>query len=334
MKTFVCRRVFFIAIVMLLTAGFAARAAAAEPAKDYPSRPIRMVIPFAPGGASDFAGRIIQPKLSEELNQRIVIDNRSGAAGNIGVEIAARAAPDGYTLLLGNIGTMAINPGIYPQFPIKPTRDLIAISLVADVPGAFGVHPSIPVATVQEFVAYARARPGQLNYGSAGVTSAQRLLFEVFMKKTGIQLNHIPFKEGAGGATIALLGGQVAATIATVASYVPHVKTGRIKVIAVVAPKRVKQLPDTPTFAEQGFPDWTIGSWSGVFVPARTPKPVVDRLFTAVSRTVNDPGVIERINAGGAEIASSRSPAEFAKFLREQTALWAQTIKDTGATAE
>jgi tripartite-type tricarboxylate transporter receptor subunit TctC len=300
----------------------------------YPARPVRMIVPFVPGGASDFLARIIQPKFSDELGGRVVVDNRGGAAGNIGVELAARAAPDGYTLLLGNVGTMAINPSIFPKFPIKPMRDLVAVSLVADVPGAFGVHPSVPAATVQEFIAHAKARPGQLNYGSAGVTSAQRLLFEDFMRKTGIKLNHIPYKDGAGAATIALLGGEVSATIATVASYIPHVKTGKIRVIAVIAPKRVKQLADTPTIAEQGFPDWVLGSWSGLLAPAGTPQPIIDKLFASVIKTINDPMVIERINAGGAEVASSKSPADFARFVQAQTAYWAQTVKDTGAAAE
>lgn len=306
----------------------------AQQAKDYPSRPVRMIIPFAPGGASDFVGRIIQVKLADELGQRIVADNRAGAAGNIGVEIATRAAPDGYTLLLGNIGTMAINPHIFPKFTVKPTRDLTAISIVADVPGALGLHPSLPVATVKEFVAHAKGRPGQLNYGSAGVTSAQRLLFEDFMKKTGIRLVHVPFADGGGGATVALLGGQVAATIGTVAGYMPHMKSGKIKVIAVIAPRRVKQMSEVPTFAEQGYPDWTVGSWSGLFAPAGTPRPIIDKLYTAVMKTMSDQAVIDRINGGGVEVVTSKSPAEFASFLKTQTDLWAQTVKDTGATAE
>ena len=293
-----------------------------------------MVVPFAPGGASDFVARIIQPKLSDELGQRVVADNRAGAAGNIGVEIAARANPDGYTVLLGNIGTMAINPSIFPKFPIKPVRDLIGITLVADIPGAMGVHPSIPVANMREFIDYAKARPGQLNYGSSGGTSSQRLAFEVFMKETGIKLVHIPYKDGAGGATLALLAGEVATTQATVASYIPHVKSGKIRVIGVIAPKRIAQLPDVPIMAEQGFPDWVFGSWLGVHVPAGTPRPIVNKLYSALIKTMGDPWVIERFHAGGAEVVTSKSPEDYATFMRTQNDLWAKTIKEIGVTAE
>ena len=208
----VLSRCVWLSAVSLLAAGVAhaaqsaaARSAGSEPGpsltrgQDYPTRPVRMVVPFAPGGASDFVGRILQPKLSDELGERVVVDNRTGAAGNIGVEVAARANSDGYTLLLGNIGTMAINPSIFPDFPIKPLRDLIGITLVADIPGALAVHPSVPATTVKEFIDYATARPGQLNYGSSGGASGQRLAFEVFMRTAGIKLVHVPYKDGAGG---------------------------------------------------------------------------------------------------------------------------------------
>src|SRR3990172_7737090 len=232
---------------VLLAAACLLAAAPAQPGENYPTRPIRMIVPFAPGGASDFVARIIQPKLSEELGQQVVADNRAGAAGNIGVEIAARSAPDGYTVLLGNVGTMAINPSVFPKFPIKPLRDLAGITLIVDVPGAMGVHPSVPAATVKEFIEYAKARPGQLSYGSTGASSAQRLAFEFFMSKAGIKLLHVPYKGGAGPATTAVLAGEVTATMVTTASFVPHMKTGRIKVLAVIAPPRVAAPPAPPT---------------------------------------------------------------------------------------
>lgn len=308
--------------------------AADAQAQTYPSRPVRMIIPFAPGGASDFVGRIIQPKLSEELGQQVVADNRAGAAGNIGVELAARAAPDGYTILLGNVGTMAINPSVFPKFPVRPLRDLTAITLVVDVPGAMGVHPSVPAATVKEFIEYARARPGKLSYGSTGASSAQRLAFEFFMSKAGIRLLHVPYKGGAGPATTAVLAGEVTATMVTTASFVPHMKTGRIKVLAVIAPKRVSAMPDVPTMVESGFPELTLGSWQGVFAPAGTPWPIVKRLHAAVTRTLEDAEVLKRLGTASAQVITSKSPEDFAAFHKAQNEFWAKIVKDVGATAE
>lgn len=319
---------------VLLAAACLLAAAPAQSAENYPTRPIRMIVPFAPGGASDFVGRIIQPKLSEELGQQVVADNRAGAAGNIGVEIAARSAPDGYTVLLGNVGTMAINPSVFPKFPIKPLRDLTGVTLIVDLPGAMGVHPSVPAATVKEFIEYAKARPGQLSYGSTGASSAQRLAFEFFMSKAGIKLLHVPYKGGAGPATTAVLAGEVAATMVTTASFVPHVKSGRIKVLAVIAPKRVSALPDVPTMVESGFPELTLGSWQGVFVPAGTPRPIVKRLYTAVSRTMEDTEVLKRLGTASAQVTLSKSSEEFAVFLKNQNEFWAKIVKDVGASAE
>lgn len=312
----------------------AAAGAYAQSAERYPSRPVRMIIPFAPGGASDFVGRILQPKLSEELGQQVVADNRTGASGNVGVEVAAHASADGYSIFLGNVGTMAINPSIFPKFPVRPLRDFSGITLVVDVPGALAAHASVPAATVREFIEYAKARPGKLNYGSSGGGSAQRLAFEFFMHKSGINLVHIPYKGGAGPATLAVLGGEVAATMLTVASFIPHAKGGKVKVLAVIAPKRVAQLPDTPTMAESGFPELMLGSWQGLSVPAGTSRAIVNRLYTAIINTMNDSETIKRLASGGAEVITSKSPAEFAAFLQTQTEFWAKLVKQTGAVAE
>ena len=300
----------------------------------YPNRPIRMIVPFAPGGASDFVGRILQPKLTEVLGQQVVIDNRTGASGNIGVELAARAPADGYTMLLGNVGTMAVNPAIFPRFPVNPVSDLIGISLLVDVPGAFAIHPSVPAKSVPEFIQYAKSRPGQLNYGSSGAGSAQRLAFEFLMSKSGIKLVHVPYKGGAGAATAAVLAGEVCCTMVTVASFIPHVKTGRARVLAVMAPQRVGQLPDTPTMREAGFPELTLGSWQGMYVPKGTPRAVVSHLYGALMKTMHDAEVAKRLQQGGAEIVTSKSPEEFATFMKTQNAFWAKIVKDVGAVAE
>ena len=301
-----------------------------EPAAQYPSRPVRMLIPFAPGGASDFIGRILQPKLSEVLGQQVVAENRPGASGNIGVELAARATPDGYTFLLGNVSSMGINPSMFPNFPIRSTRDFIPITLVVDVPGAFGIHGGLPPNNMAEFIAYAKERPGKLNYGSAGYGSAQRMALEFFMSKAGIRMTHVPYKGGAGAATIATLSGEVAATMVTTASLVPHAASGKIKVLAVVAKKRIAPLPNTPTMVELGYPELSLGSWQGIYVPKGTPQPIVDKLFKVVTQVVHDPWVGERYAKVSAQQITSDSPKEFAAFMKEQVAFWGKVIKDIG----
>jgi tripartite-type tricarboxylate transporter receptor subunit TctC len=324
----------FAATTLLAAASaFAAGTVLAQSA-DFPNRPVRMIIPFAPGGASDFVGRILQPKLSEELGQQVVTDNRSGAYGAIGIEMTVNAPPDGHTLILANVGTIAINPGLFPKSKIDPTRDLSAVSLVVDVPGSLVVNPSLPVTTLKEFIDYVKARPGKLNYGSAGAGSPQRLAFEYFQRKAGLDMVHIPYKGGAGGATLAVLANEVSVTMITTASVIPHVKSGKLRPIAVVSSKRVAQLPDVPTMAEMGYPELTLGSWQGLYGPAKMPQAVVKKLFATVTKVMADPWVVERLNSGGALPVTSKSPEEFASFSKTQKDFWVKIIKDTGATAE
>lgn len=321
---------------VLLVAACAAAAGStfAQTAANYPARPIRMIVPFAPGGASDFVGRILQPKLSEELGQQVVIDNRGGASGNIGVELSAHAPADGYTFLLGNVGTMAINPAVYVKFSVRPMRDLICVSTVVDVAGALAVHPSVPGTTFKDFIDYAKSRPGKLNFGSAATSSAGGLTMEYLKIKTGIDILQIPYKGGAGPATTALLAGEVVASLVTVASFVPHVKSGRVKVLAVVAPKRVAALPDTPTMVELGFAELAYGSWQGVYLPLNTPQPVVKRLFAAVSKVMADPWVVERLASGGADVVTSKSQQDCTGFMKTQTEFWARLVKQVGVTGD
>jgi tripartite-type tricarboxylate transporter receptor subunit TctC len=299
-------------------------------ADKYPSRPLRMIIPFAPGGASDFIGRILQPKLSEEFGQQVVADNRPGASGNIGVEAAARATPDGYTFLLGNVSSTGINPSMFPNFPVRVLRDLIPISLVVDVPGALGIHGGLPPNNLKEFVAYARQHAGKLSYGSAGYGSAQRMAFEFFMSKAGIKLLHVPYKGGAGASTIATISGEVAATMVTTASMVPHAKAGKVKILAVVSKTRVKALPDTPTMIELGYPELNLGSWQGIFLPLGTPRPIVNTMFKVATKVVHDPWIAERYARASAQQITSDSPADFMAFMKEQNAFWGKIIKDLG----
>jgi tripartite-type tricarboxylate transporter receptor subunit TctC len=326
-------------VCRLLTAGLmlsvlGAATAQAQSGAPYPSRPVRMIVPFAPGGASDFVGRILQPKLSEELGQQIVVDNRAGASGNIGVELTANAPADGYTFLLGNVGTMAVNPAVFEKFPVRPVRDFTCVSTVVDVAGALAVHSSVPGNTLKDFIDYAKARPGKLNYSSAAASSAQSLTMEYLKLKTGMNIQQIAYKGGAGPATTALLSGEVVASLVTTASFVPHVKSGRVKVVAVVAPKRVAALPEVPTFLELGYSELKNGSWQGVYIPVKTPAPVVKRLFTAVTKVMADPWVVERLAAGGADVMVSKSPEDCGAFMKFQNAFWGGIVKQVGVTAD
>ena len=303
-------------------------------AQDYPTKPVRMIVPFAPGGASDVVARIISPGLTKELGQTIIVDNRSGASGNIGVAAAAQSPADGYTILLGNIGTMAINPGLFPKFNVSPVRDFVAVTMVVDVPTALAVHPSVPVKTVKEFIEYAKARPGKLNFGTAGPGSNGRLEMEMFMRTAGINLVQIPYKGGAGAAAIGLLGGEVHCAFVTLASIMPHVKSGKLKVLAVAAPHRIATLPDVPIFPEIGYKNMKSGSWQGAYAPKGAPDAIVKKLHAVFTKVMADPGVVKRLQDSGAEVETSKSPEEFAKFMKEENEKWAKVIKDVGVVME
>ncbi len=317
--------VFFVLSALLVAGNTTAQSPAG-----YPTRPIRMILPYAPGGSSEFLGRIIQPKLSEELGKQVVVENRPGADGNIGVELVARAAPDGYTILLGNSHAMAVNPTIYPEFPIKPLRDLIGVTSIVDIPGGVAVHHSIPANTISEFIAYAKARPGQLSYGSAGISSVQRLAFEFFMSKAGLKILHVPYKGGTGAATIALLGGEVTVSPGTISSFIPHLKSGKIKMIGIMAEKRLASLPHVSTFVEAGYSELAVGSWLGIYAPIGTPRPIVERLHAALVKVLNDPWVLDRLAQGEAIRFISKSPEDFAVFMKSQTEFWANIVKQLG----
>jgi tripartite-type tricarboxylate transporter receptor subunit TctC len=303
-------------------------------AQAYATKPVHMIIPFAPGGASDFVGRIMQPKLAELLGQPIIVENKPGAAGSIGAEVAAKAAPDGYTIFLGNVGSISINPGVYPKLGINPVKDFIAVNQVVDVPSILIVHPSLPVNNVKELVAYAKANQGKLNFASPGSGSLDRLEMELFRKLNGLDMVHVPYKGGAGPATAGLMGGETNLMFATAASAMPGVKSGRLKPLAVTSAKRIDTLPEVPTVAEAGFPDLKAGSWQGIFVPTGTPREVVDRLFAVSTQVMKDTDVINRLKNGGAETVTSARPAEFQKFVAAETERWARIAKEAGATPD
>jgi tripartite-type tricarboxylate transporter receptor subunit TctC len=300
----------------------------------YPNKPIRMIVPFAPGGASDFVGRILQPRMSELLGQQIVVENRAGASGNIGMDAAAKSAPDGYTLYLGNVGTVALNPSVFPKLGVVPTKDFIAITQVVDVPGVLVINPELQANTVKDVIAIAKAYPGKLNYASPGAGSQNRLEMEVFRKVAGnLDMVHVPYKGGAGPAVAGLAGGETHLMFVTASSAMTFVRNGRIKLIAVTSAKRLEAFPGTPTMAESGFPELTSGSWQGIFVPTGTPKDIVDKLYGVIIETMKTPEVRQRLANGGVEVVTS-APGEFTKFVQTETERWGKAVKEAGATAE
>ncbi len=313
----------------LLMGLFATMLLAGTPAhgQAYPNRPVRMIVPFAPGGASDTVGRIIQPAMTELLKQQVVVDNRGGAAGNIGVEAAVRATPDGYTFLLGNVGTMAVNPVYYVSFPYRPLKDLIPVTQVVDVPSGFVVHPSLPVKNVKELIDYLKANPGKVNYGAAAPSSASTLEMLAFLRSTGTNAVMVPYKGGAGPAVIGLLGNEVQMTMLTFSSLVNFAKQGRLRMIAVIQPDRNRAMPDVPTMREQGI-NQTVGSWQGLFVPKGTPKPVVNRLYEVGIQMMKNPQVVSRLGDLGVDVVTSKSPAEFAAFVKSEIERFAKVIKE------
>jgi tripartite-type tricarboxylate transporter receptor subunit TctC len=311
-------------------------AGTARAQSDYPNKPIHVLIPFAPGGASDFVARVMQNRLSQILGQQIVVDNRPGAAGVLATEIAAHAAPDGYTLFLGNVGTLAVNPSVFAkQMKVDPVKDLAAITLVADTPDILIVKKDLPVKSVKELVAYAKARPGKLNYASPGSGSLNRLEAELFRKLAGgLDMVHVPYKGGAGPAVADVVAGQDELMFTTLSSAIGQVKAGTVRGLAVTTAKRVASVPDLPTMVESGYPDMVSSSWQGMVAPAGTPAPIIEKLYKALAETAADKDVAQRLSAGGADARISKSPAEFSSYMAAERQRWAVVVKESGATAD
>ena len=306
----------------------------AQTASGYPQKPVRMIVPFAPGGASDFAGRIISQHLSEALGQPIVIENRAGASGNIGMEAAAKAPADGYTIFLGNIGTIAINPAIFPTLAVHPTKDFMPVSLVAELPSILVAHPSLPANTVAEFVAMAKSKPGDLNFASPGSSTMNRLEMERLMKAAGMKMVHVPYKGGAGPAVTGLLGNETHVMFVTLSSAIAFVKADKLKALAVTSPRRTEALPQVPTMVESGYPDAVSSSWQGVFVPAGTPREVVAKLHEALVKVLAMTEIKERFATSGVSATSSKTPEEFAAYVAAESERWGKVARESGATID
>jgi tripartite-type tricarboxylate transporter receptor subunit TctC len=301
-------------------------------AQQYPTKPIRLVVPFAPGGSSEIISRVVAQKLSEALGHQVVVENRPGGAGNIAMEQVARSEPDGYTLILGHIGTLAVNPAMFPKLPYDPNRDFAPISLMAAVPNVIVVNPSVPAKTLQEFAALAKKRPGTINYGSAGTGSSGHLAMEYFKQVAQIDLVHVPYK-GTGPMLADLLGGQTEATFTGVPPLLPHIKQGKLRALAVGSAKRTDALPDVPTVAESGYAGFETSQWYGLLAPAKTPKAVVDKLSAEVAKALRQPDVVQRLAADSATPIGS-TPEEFAAYIRKEQERWGRVVKTANIKAE
>ena len=314
-------------LAVVLSAAVSAANAAQADVQNFPIRPIRLVVPYAPGGATDIVARVLAPKLGERLGQQIVVDNRAGAAGNIAVELVATAQPDGYTLLIGNISTNAINPILFAsKAKVNAIRDLTGVTLLVSIPNLILGGPKVPANTLKEAIAYAKERPGQLNY-SAPLGSYSHLDMLAFTAAAGIKMVHLPSK-GAGETLPALMRGEAHITESNVASNIGAIKAGQIKAYAVTAAKRVADLPEVPTMAEAGFPGIGSLNWNGMFAPARTPRHVIDKLFAATVAVLKEPEMQEFMAKRSIPLTLSASPAEFNAYVQSEMKRWEKIIKD------
>jgi tripartite-type tricarboxylate transporter receptor subunit TctC len=296
-------------------------------AQSYPTRAVRLVVPSSPGGGTDISARILAPQLTRFLGQQVVVENRPGAGTMIGGEAVARAAPDGYTLLMG-ISTLAINPAMYRKVPYDALKDLAPISQAVSLSNVLVVHPSLPAKSVKEFVALVKPRPGQINFASAGVGTSPHLSMELFLVMTGLKMLHVPYK-GSGPGVTDLIAGHVPAMMPNMLSAQPHIKSGRLRALGVTGSKRAPGADDIPTIAEAGVPGYEAVQWYGVLAPAGTPRDIISKLHTGVVRALQNPEVRQRLLNDGAEPIGS-SPEEFAAYLRSETAKWAKVTQAAG----
>ena len=301
-------------------------------AQSWPAKPIRIISPYPPAGANDLLARIIAPKLSEQLGQPVVVENRAGATGNIGAELVAKAPADGYTLLMGQAGNLTINISLMAKIPFDPVRDFSPVTMVASTPTVLVVHPSLPVRTVKDLIALAKAKPGQINYATSGIGSPGHLAAELLNKSAGIRLVHIPYK-GAAPALLDVVAGNAHLYFTSAVSAQPFIPSGRLRMVAVASAKRSPSLPEVPTVAEAGFPEFDVSSWWGVVAPASTPREVVMRLQTEIHRVIALPEIRAKLAEQGLDIATN-TPEQFAAYIKSETAKWAKLIREVGVKPE
>ena len=295
-------------------------------AQDYPRKPVRLIVPFAAGGGNDTVARAIAQQLSASLGQSVYVDNRAGAGGVVGAELAAKSPPDGYTMFLGGVGSHAVNPNLHAKLPYDPIRDFAPITLIASAPSVLVVHPSLPAGTIVEFAALARARPGKLNYASNGNGSSAQLAAVMYESMAGVEMVHVPYK-GLAPALADLLSGEVQLMFSSMVAIVPHIKAGKLRALAVTGKKRSALLPEVPTIAESGLPGYEAGSWYGILAPAETPRDIVLLLNAEIVRALKQPEVRERLANEGAE-AIGGTPEEFAAHIKAELARMGKVTVD------
>jgi tripartite-type tricarboxylate transporter receptor subunit TctC len=298
----------------------------------YPSKPIRLVVPFAPGGSSTLVARLMSEEMAKSLGQSFVIENKPGGGGNIAMQEVARAAPDGYTLIIGHVGSLAMNPYMYERLPYDVDKDFASVSLLAIVPNIFVVYHEVPAKNLREFVALAKAKPGQINYGSAGNGSAGHLAMEYLKQATGMDLQHVPYK-GTGPNITDLISGRTQATSAGTPPLLPHVKSGKLRVIAVGTSKRLQSIPDVPTVAEQGYPGFETSQWYGLNAPAKTPEPIIRRLAEEAAKAAKSALVLERFKPDDAEAVGS-TPQEYAAYIKKEQERWSKVVRAANIKAD
>lgn len=324
------------ALAMVLAAALLLLANALFPvparAGDYPDKPIRLVVPFPPGGPTDMVARPLAQFLGERLKQQIIVDNRGGAGGGIGAELVAKAPADGYTLIMATVGTHAINAALYKRLPYDPVKDFTPISLVAAAPVALVVNPSVPAKSVADLIALAKARPGALNFGSAGNGTPGHLTGEMFRAATGADLKHVPYK-GSAPAIADLLGGQTQLMFDPLQSVLPQVRAGRLRLLAVSSSTRSPAAPDVPTFAEAGLKDFEATAWWGVFAPANLPRDIATRLNAEINAVIRSEGFRALLVPQGVTV-NGDTPAEFAQFQQRELAKWGRAVRDSGASID
>jgi tripartite-type tricarboxylate transporter receptor subunit TctC len=314
---------------VLAAALFSTTAAFAQP---YPSKSVRMIVGFPPGGGTDVVARVISLKLTEWWGQPVTVENRAGATGTIGADVVAKSPPDGYTLIMGHVNSTGIAPNLFPKLPYDPIRDFAAVAYVGYVPNILAVHPSIPAKSVKELVALLKANPGKYNYASSGNGSTQHLAGEMFKQLTGTSIVHVPYK-GSGDAIKDLLAGVVAMNFDTMPPVLPHIQAGKLRGLAISTPRRLAQLPDVPTFAEEGITGFDVANWYGVMAPAGTPREIVAKLNADINKAMQVPEVRQRLEAVGTQL-NEQSAAQFEAYMKSEVSKYAKLVKDANIRLE
>ena len=322
-------------IAHLFLAVVASNGTFAQPAEHYPSRPVRVIVPYAPGGPTDITARLLATKLSEVWGQQVIVDNRAGASGNIALELTAKATPDGYTLMVGNVSTNAINETTFAKTsPVKPSRDLTGVTNLTEVPHLWIVNPTVPVSSLKDLVQYVKKSETRMNYGSAGIGAYSHLDPARFLKFAGIEMTHVPYKGGAGQMIPAIIGNEVQFMFVNMATSIQNIRAGRIKALATSWPTRRPELPDVPTVTEAGFPGFGTNAWNGLFAPARIPAPRLNSIHATIVKAMEEPQMKQTLSKQFMSVVVNKSPAEFQEFVLQEVNRWGKVVTDNNIVVE